>query len=281
MELEQLLQRSWHSSARLEGDELVSEAVYCGTDRELTARLAVELGSFRVKKAYWEVYRAPGFPLPQIFEIKDLPGLVAYFGSGGELRQKLAYLNDPLATNLFSDAITGVIQAETFLYTSRGFPTSEVYEKNWREMFKGSCRYYSNLDRVTRDWFTHLTYDERLGTLFNRVKTQILYRKVEAGQEVYTLSGQIIDSFHGVAAETVFDKDFRVKDAKGFLLRVPDDVCRESADYLTEIVGKDLSSLTKKEVATLLGLGQGCTHVIDLMADGADTLRLFKAGFQI
>ena len=273
--MELLLQRNWHTSARMEGDEVISEAVYCGTDRELTAKLIVEAATFRVIKAYWEVYRAPGVSLPQIFEIKELQGLIAYFGVGKEMSQKLAYLNDPLAVNLFSDAVTGVIQSETFIFTLRGFPNKEVYEENWQEIFSNNCRYYSNLDRVTIDWYSHLGYEVRSGILFNRIKTQTLFRKTEAGQDIYFLSGQVNDSFHGLAAETVLDERFTVKDIKGSLLRVPDDVCRESTAYLPDLIGKDITSITKKEIARLLGLGQGCTHLIDVMIDGAETVRLF------
>lgn len=267
-----LLQRSWHITGRLEDKELICDATYCGTDRELVARLTVETQSLQVLKASWEVYRAPGLDIPQLMEVSALEGLEAYLGCGGKFREALSFLNNPLAVGLFSEAVRGVIQSSTFLYKDRGFQTSGEYENNWTDKFAGSCRYYSNLDRVSKDWYEHIGYDERSGNLFNRTKTQIFSRD----NDCYVLTGHLIDSFHGVAVELLVNEDGLLKEGtRGIILRAPDKVCKEASCYLGDLVGNDLASLSKKDIASLLGNGQGCMHLIDLVTDGAETYRLF------
>ena len=268
-----LLQRNWFILARLEENGLISEAVYNGTDREIVARLLVDAKHFRVLGASWEVYRAPGLTLPLRREIEELYGLVAYFGCGEEFRRALSFLNDPFAAALFSESVRGIIQAETFLYKERGFPSSAVFEKDWVENYIGGCRYYSNLDRVTREWFEYIGYDKRTDNLFNRTKTQVLFRS--EGQNTYRISSHLHDSFHGMALETVLDQDFTVRDISGMLLRAPDAVCKESASYLPELIGCNLNSLKRKDIYAKLGGAQGCVHFIEIAADGADTLKLY------
>jgi hypothetical protein len=266
-----LLQRNWHLSVRFEGGKLISEAVYCGTDRELNARLIVEPKLLKILNAWWEVYRAPGFTRPEIIEISQLEGLEAYFGCGAGLRQALHFLDDPFAVGLFSDAVRGVIQAETFLYKERGFPSSSEFENNWTNEYNSSCRYYSNLERVSQDWYEHIGYDERTGNLFNRTKTQILSRV----NDLYNVVGHLNDSFHGIAANMLLKENGLVEQARGIILRAPDEVCKEATDSLESLVGKNILLLSKKDIAFLLGNNQGCIHLIDLISEGIETLKLF------
>lgn len=265
------LQRNWHISVRLEDGKLISDAIYCGTDRELNARLTIEPKSLKILNARWEVYRAPGFARPQIRQIPKLVGLEAYFGCGTDLRKALLFLNDPFAVGLFSDAVRGVIQAETFLYKERGFSSSAEFEKNWTNEYNSACRYYSNLERVSQDWYEYIGYDERAGNLFNRTKTQVLFRN----NNFYHVAGHLNDSFHGIAMDMLLKEDGLVKQARGNLLRAPDKVCKEAKDSLGNLVGKNIVLLSKKDIAFLLGNNQGCIHLIDLVFEGAETLKLF------
>ena len=273
-----LLQRNWHISARLEEKGLVAETAYCGTDRELIARLLVDVKYFRVIEAFWEIYRAPGLTVPKRIEIKELHGITAYFGCGGELRRALSFLRDPFATELFSETVTGIIQAEAFLFRERGYPSSKVYEKDWAKNYTGNCRYYSNLERVSRECYEHIGYDERSGNLFNRTKTQVLC--YHDGKKTYSINSYLNDSFHGIAIEIFLDRNFIVQEIGGMLLRAQDPVCKESASYLTELTGSNLTTLSRKDIAARLGGGQGCIHLIEIAADGADTLKLYSTEMQ-
>lgn len=68
---------------------------------------------------------------------------------------------------------------------------------------------------------------------------------------------------------------FIVEEADGVLLRTPDLVCRESAALLANLHGINLRRIAKKELAGILGKGQGCVHVIDLVCDCAQILELY------
>jgi hypothetical protein len=256
---------------RLEEQKLLVEVTYCGTDREACARLVVDPETFAVREAAWEKYRTPQGAGCKTLNLPQLAGMEAYFNCGGIMREALAPLQDSCANGLFAEAVRGLIQAETFLYKERGFSSAEAYEHNWNSLYVNSCRYYSNLDRVTQGWYEHVGCITRTGSLFNRMKTQVLYLQDNS----YLLAGHLNDSFHGVSVELELEKDsFMVKSARGDLLRAPDCVCGEAAGLMKELEGKNLGGIKKKDIARLLGGGNACVHLIDLVSDGLETLEL-------
>lgn len=273
-----LFQRNWHSSVRFdEGQgeqELLVEVTYCGTDREACARLFIDPQTLIIKDAYWEKYRTPGESGCQVLRIPQLSGMEAYFKAGPVLREALAPLQDSYAHSLFAEAVRGVIQAETYLFKERGFASTEAYQNYWDNNYVNTCRYYSNLDRVTQGWYDYIGYSERRGSLFNRIKTQHLY----LNGDYYLLTGNMTDSFHGVSVELELEKDkYKVKSARGELVRAPDPVCAEAVDLMAGLAGKELAGLKKKDIAQRMGGGNGCIHLIDLVFDGLETLELAQA----
>ncbi len=266
-------QRFWHSSVRLDKDELVVEATYCSTDQELCARMIVDPESFIVRQAWWEVYRAPGEDYPRITKIPGLEGMTAYFGCGKKLREALSPMQFPEAKDLFAEGVRGVVQSETFLWENRGYAGTKEYENYWYDLYDGACRYYSNTDRVTNKWYDHVGYTHRSGTLFNRMKSQFLYqRKKDA-----LIVGHLHDSFHSVAIELELENgEGKIISAKGEILRAPDPVCAEAAVFMDTLKGVFPLEMGKKELAILLGGGNGCVHLIDLVFDGAKTFSLYR-----
>src|SRR5690606_755253 len=104
-----------------------------------------------------------------------LRGKDAYFNAAPALRELASITEDPLHVPLFAETVKGFIQAETFLWKERGYSSTEEYNRRWAEAYQDSCRYYSNLDRVTQDWFHHVGATRRdEGNLFVRFKTQTL-----------------------------------------------------------------------------------------------------------
>jgi hypothetical protein len=99
-----------------------------------------------------------------------------------------------------------------------------------------------------------------------------MYRDDKGG---YVINGSLIDSFHQVNTHLELDKDMKVVAACGHLLRVPDAVCRESSLQMENIGSRLLPGMPKKELAHLLGAGQGCVHLIDLTYDSIKTLELY------
>ncbi len=265
-----IFQRNWHSSVRMEEQILSSEVTYCGTDREVCARLIIDPNTFLVKKAVWETYRTPGGAGFKALDIPGMAGMEAYFGSGGRLRRVLQPLQDSFAGELFAEAVRAIIQAETFLLNERGY-TPESYEQYWIEFYKDTCCFFSNLDRVTLGWYEYIGYSTRAGSLFNRMKSQIL----SLHENTYFLSGHINDSFHGIAVDLELEKNTRrIKKSRGGFLRFPDPVCKEAGVFMKQLEGETLAGLKKKEIAHLLGASNGCVHMIDLVFDGQETLAL-------
>ena len=175
------------------------------------------------------------------------------------------FLKDPLAIALFSETIKGIIQAETFLLNERGFPSEEAYETKWMEFYSGSCRFFSNLDKATQSWYDHVGESKREGNLFVRFKTQSIF---ELGENRFLLTGNLSDSFHEVNVLLKLAGSI-VEEADGVLLRTPDPICRDATVFLSNLHGINLSGIRKKELAGILGKGQGCVHLIDLVSDCA------------
>ena len=269
-----VFQRFWHTSVRLIQDkELLVETTYCSTDKEVCARMTVAPDSFLVRQAWLEVYRAPKLDSPETVEISGLKGMEAYFNSGEALRKVVFPGNVPEAKDLFAEGVRGVIQAETFLVEQRGYNGPLEYQDYWFDLYQGACRFYSNTDRVKNRWYDHIGYYYRSGSLFNRMKSQILY----SNEKGFLLTGHLHDSFHSVAVELELEKEKGlITSARGDILRAPDPVCMESTVYMDKINGTYLQEMDKKKIALLLGGGNGCVHLIDLVTDGAKTISLYQ-----
>jgi len=272
LKMKNLFQRNWYTEVRRNDNGLLkAKTSYVDTYREAVAHLLVDVNSFIIKEALWEEQRASE-PIPARTRlVTPLHGSEAYFSSGPSLKEAAAFLKDPLAVALFSETIKGIIQSETFLLNERGYSSEKEYDQKWKEFYSGSCRYYSNLDRVTQSWFEHVGESKRNGNLFVRFPTQSLF---ELGNAKYLLTGNLSDSFHEVNVRLQLN-GFTVEDSDGVLLRSPDILCRESATLLANLKGVNILGKTKKELASILGKGQGCVHIIDLVNDCAQVLGIY------
>jgi len=253
----------WHTSVQVSGTEsLTAVTTLLSTRMECSARLLVNMRSFRIEKAFWEIYRSLGEPVSM--DIEELAGVEAYLGSGAALRQALYGCSAPGALPLMAEAIRGIIQAETFLFRERGFKDSQSYDEYWNTMYANSCRYYSNLDRVTTRWEEHIGGQERFGTLYNKFKTVSVS---EDGGDLHA-AASMSDSFHEVGIDARLDlKAGVLTEANCRLLRGPDQICSEAAEFSSNLLGKRIAGLTKKELATALAGGSGCVHIIDTWHD--------------
>jgi hypothetical protein len=248
---------------------LIAETSHCDTRGETVAKLKVDKTTFAIVDACIEIHRGRGHG--EIAAVKELVGIEAYLGKGPELRQAFKRMTEPLAGNLFAETVRGVIQAETFLYKERGYASSSDYSQYWNRMYINSCRYYSNLDRVKDSWDVYANGRERIGCLFLRSKTYFLYAE---GPGEYTIVGSINDTFHEMNTWIKICND-KVQSAKGTILRVPDEVCKESTQFLTALAGVDINVADKKEISGLLGTAQGCVHLIDMTDDSVNTLKYY------
>lgn len=271
--MKNLFQSNWYTEVR-HSDKKHLRAVtsYLDTYREAAAQLLIDINSFIIKEAIWEEQRSTEPISNKTHQVTPLLGKEAYLSSGRMLKEAAAFLNDPLAVALFTETIKGIIQAETFLWEERGYSSEEEYENKWTDFYSGSCRYYSNLDRISKSWYTHVGQSKRDGNLFVRFKTQSL---LGLGDDQYLLTGNLSDSFHELNLNIKLN-GFTIEDTDGILLRAPDQVCKEAADLLNNLQGINLHDINKKEIAGILGKGQGCVHLFDLVNDCAQILKLFK-----
>jgi len=281
-----IYQRHWHTSARLEpltsGNaafaddtavinsgqqqkrQLMAETIYRGTDCEVGARLRVDPISFKIMEATWETYSLP----VTITDVPGLRGIEAYFNSGPTISQVLAHLG-PLPIALFKETVRGIIQSETFLLNERGFVSAADYNKYWDKFYLNTCHYYSNLDRVSKQW----DYSEytRTSILFNRFVSQSVYTLPGGG---YRVVATFSDSYHELSIELDMDTNLNITKANGKLLRAPDDVCMEANVFLQQLEGYDANNPVKKQIAVVLGQGNGCVHLIDTVYDALEAINL-------
>ncbi len=264
-----IFQRNWFCSVNsLDKQRLLAETNLIGTDIEALARLVIDKSTFVIKEAGWEVSRSPGGLLNGGRDVHELKGVTAYFNAGGDLRRAAGGEAGGFARELFSECIRGIIQAETFLYVERGYGTPESYGAHWEEAYLNSCRYYSNLHRVTRRWSEYVGgYCPGAG-LYSRAKNCSVFK---AGVGVAAF-GVFSDSFHEMSVRLNLSNDGTVTDCAGNFLRAPDRVCFENAASLGQLPGTALASLSKKQIAGMIGGPTGCDHLVDLVNDLARVL---------
>ncbi len=259
----------WHTSVHIHGKEsLYGKTAFLSTGLECAASLRVNVKTFRIEKARWEVYRGPDGPVSA--DIDGLMGVEAYLGSGNALRQAVLEDWGEKALSLVSETVRGIIQAETFVYMERGYEDAKSYDEYWERMYLNTCRYYSNLDRISRRWEEHVADQNRFSNFFNRFKSV----SVAADGQAFLAHASLSDSFHEVGLSLTLDKGpGTVTSVFCTLLRAPDAVCFEADGFARNLLGKRLADMSKKEIASALAGGQGCVHIIDICSDLAATLR--------
>lgn len=270
--MECLMQCHWYMTVFRENEQyLMAETSYLDSRIERRAVMRVETHSLKIVEAWLERLGRPGDMLEKREYIEGLKGVPAYLGSGSQLKKGMQDIEDELERSLFNECVIGIVQAETFLFNERGYSSADEYSKSWEEFYAGSCRYYSNLDKIKLSWGDYIGPTGRKLNLFNRSKSQQLMRD-DKGYLI--INGSLIDSFHQVSSYLVLDQDMKVISAHGQLLRAPDKVCFDAATAMNNLIGKRLYGTSKKELANLLGAGQGCVHLIDLVYDSVKTLQL-------
>ncbi|WP_161598037.1 DUF2889 domain-containing protein [Dethiobacter alkaliphilus] len=261
------MQRNFHTTVKRDvKGTLIAETFYHEKGRQVIARLIINDKSFEILQAFLEEF--PQVDNESVRVLDSLKGIKAYLGSGLSLRKAVDEHGDPLVLELFAETIRGVIQAETFLLKERGYESPTEYSGYWEKMYKGTCRYYSNLERVQQSWDNYSEVGYRDGYLFTRTKNYFLY---EEAPDYYLICGGLSDTFHEMNI-TLKVKNGFIKAAEGIMLRVPDVVCGEATMLLNNIIDMKVNKCSKKQLADLLGKGQGCVHLVDVVFDSINTL---------
>ncbi len=273
--MELLLNRFWHTEVTRKSEKIVAVAVhYADSWQRLIAALEVDTATLQIKKAYLDRMGLPDQMGDKRETIEDLVGVEAFLGSGPLLRKALCCIEGEIERSLFNEAVIGIIQSETFYYLERGYGTREKFEDIWRDLNAGSCRAFSNLDRLSNSWFDYIGDDPRLLNLYERYKNQQLY---SSNDSPYILTGSMMDSFHQVSDFLELDEDLHIVSVLGTVMKAPYEICKESGSYMTNLAGKSLLAMTKKDIAAALGARQGCTHLIDMVSDNVKTIEIYLA----
>lgn len=285
-----IFHRQWFIGAYHQSpDTLVAEAHYMDSFLEMTARLEAGVKDLVAHQVTLATHRDSG-RMPQEFGSADLAqglawisrevsqsldalrGMVCYTGAGKLVREAVA--PDPLGLkeDLILEAIRAVIQAETFIFMERGYKDAFDYEDYFNRTFAGSCRYYSNLERVSRSFSQGLLVHSRGSNLFSRFRSSAIYRY----QDGYQVAAQLTDSFHEMELNLLVNpSDLVVAEAQASMLRFPDPVCQESEELLRAgLAGVGLKPENKKYIYAACGGGSGCTHLADMAFDAARALKI-------
>lgn len=262
--MEFIYQKNWFCSVkRIHDGELLAEATVLQTDLEATGRLKVDQSSFEIKDARWEIFRSPGGVFNGSNEEPGLKGASAYFNIGREIRKAVGDAAGGLVMDLLLECVRGVIQSETFLFKERGFPTFRTYVEHWRKAQTDTCRYHSNLHRVTRWWDEYVGDLQHGLNLFNRTKSIAVYRLPDSLMVHCGFS----DTYHELGMLSRVDLAGRVQECSSTYFRAPDQVCCECALLSAAIKDLLLPECTRKQLSQVVGGSQGCDHLSDLVEE--------------
>lgn len=249
--------------------EVLAQTILLSSNFEAGAWISLSTDSFRISGAGWEIHRSPGRSLNSRRTVPELVGQEAYFSIGPALRA-VGRADGELPRELLADCIKGTIQAETYLFTERGFATAADYDDFWRDNYRNSCRRYSSEEGIAAPWVKFIAERSADGDLlFNRCKTATVHSRSDG---TLTVSGSFIDSFHELSLAMTTAGGV-ITACSGELVRVPHPVCRQTLAHLPALRGQAVAAVSGKTAAECAGGPLGCHHLVDLVYHAAKTLR--------
>jgi hypothetical protein len=268
-------QRFTHVAVTRSGQDVLLAIDFMDSHREDNISLLLDSSDFTVKEAMGETPRNPGGVMG-FRDLKALVGKKIYLKAAQGIKESLMGMPKEERGHLFQMILAGisnVVQAEVFLLKERGFATPAEFEAYFQKMYEGGCIYYSNLDRVQRDFLAYVEENHKgrgQRSLFSRQSNTTV--RSAPGDERYLIRCNICDSFHEMAIKLLVDSDRTVLATRSSMVRVPDPVCREGLDSLDELVGQRLTTDNVKALVATAGGPKGCAHLGDLVADAVRAL---------
>ncbi len=262
---------NWHTIVYYnENKRLIGKTTYLSTEIECGIKIDLDPAKYTINNAYWEIFR--GAPGPLSVEIKSIKGLEAYLNSGKALKQAIMPEYGEQVLLLVLDTVRGFIQSESFLFRERGYQDPDSHIEYWKKVYAGSCRYFSNLDKVDphNTWINQLSQHNRYDDLYNRFKNVL----ITGDENTLQANAGLSDSFHEVGLTmSINRKTGEITSYQGNLIRAPYSLCYEADEFTPNLLGKNIETLSKKDTAMALGGQQGCVHIIDLSFDAVKALR--------
>jgi hypothetical protein len=247
-----------------EEEHISSKAVFLSNDFEAQAHLLVDVHHFKICKAEWEISKSHDDSSLGKGNARELAGAEAYYDIGRVLGQFIDPDGDKRIKALFLECVKSLIQAETYVFTERGYPSEAAYEAYWHKREKNGCRYYSHPNDLSSGWFDYVGSYKRQSNLFNKCKN---YKLIENGLDL-VLQGTFSDSYHEMNAELCFDKTTGIINrCEVLFFRAPDGICFENSIHGAKFVGRNCYTMTRRQIVEIVGGKQGCYHLADLITD--------------
>jgi hypothetical protein len=121
-----LWHRFWHTAVKRRDREIIqSTASYSDSACELAAGMLVNARDFLIKEAWLEYRGGPGDMADVRQDLPEIRGVEAYLNSGPDLKKIQPRQNGVLAGMLVNECVVGIIQAETFIFSERGYASGE------------------------------------------------------------------------------------------------------------------------------------------------------------
>lgn len=266
-----VIQRCWYLTVRDRGTfGLLAEANYVDTTIDRSLILEIERKTLVIKNAVLEVHRGQteAAAVTRVFALEGIP---AYFGSGKKLR--LALAETPAVLEMATQAVTAVIQAESFFYQERGFSSVKEYLDQWDISYQNTCVRYSNLDKCRQRSSEDFKEQEGRSNLYHRY----LHTAIDISGEKPEIRGHLLDSYHEMSLVLQLDRTFLIEKALGTMLRCPNPICREALLRISSLKGLSMATTNPKKYKKICGGGSGCTHFTNLVQEAALTMDIYKS----
>ena len=137
--------------------DLVSDTIFVGRDLEAKATLQVDINSFLINDAVWEIHRAPeGIAAGRGNAVSLLSGIEAHIEGKREMKRLMALSEGIVLKYLFTDCVKSLIQAETYVYRERGFADKPAYNRYWDKIEENGCRMNTHPDPSDAVWMDYV-----------------------------------------------------------------------------------------------------------------------------
>jgi|GEM_PF-2478083 Protein of unknown function (DUF2889). len=270
-------QAAWACSVDRSNDNLVVTSSLMSTDYEAIVYLKIDAHTGKIEDACWEVYRVPSGSVRIYGEIPELDGIGILSYSSRLFQPALDPNLSRILVELVSEGIRGILQSQDWTLEERDPQALEEFIVQWSGFFQGTCIRFSTFEKVKAILLEELDKKDasRKKSLFRRQKSYHIFSNPDGS---LSASAGFIDAHHELLLAVSFSPCGEVTDITGKLLRSPHDGCREGLRLLPRLKGKNLSKMSKKEMANLVGGCLGCTHVLEMCYDLGLAMSVLDAG---
>jgi len=247
-------------------NELWITNVFISTACEASVHIKVDVRSFKIKYAWWYVYRTPDCVLVRSGEIPVLIETDVQEYSTNVVLQDLDPDLREILVELISESIRCTRQSEVFISKERGYESYKEFKEYRNKILLDSCVCFSNLNHAGMLCTNHMGEQNatRIKDLFQRHKNYHIFANTD-GKLFSTAC--FADTFHEIHLAVSFSQCGQIENISGTFLRSPSKMCCGSEKILNNLVGKNLSKMTKKEIAEFVGGSSGCTHILEMCYD--------------